>query len=236
MAQIHQKEGASDYLFHTVLWSTSTNLQNTVFALFQDFTQNCRNCGQGQGKCSCCHPAQAFLNWAFCNLYDKHVQWCWFHRITWCVFIKGHSYNLCDAASRAMDRALHNVDHYYGLTDMAGLTIQHVVRNKQRFVRNLRILKRNNFWNVSKFLGGAYKSSSSHLDHLQNPVLIRDDRIKWLDFGVTPDPENLQPHPGFVWVKSGCSETIVWRKVWLTKQRNADLSTDRLWAMPPNTG
>ena len=28
-----------------------------------------------------------------------------------------HPYNLCDAASRAMDRALHNVDYYYGLTD-----------------------------------------------------------------------------------------------------------------------
>jgi hypothetical protein len=77
----------------------------------------------------CCSE---FLNWMFCNLFDKLVQWRWFHRITWCVFIKGHSYNLCDAASRAMDRALYNVDHYYGLTDMAGLTIQHVVRNKQR--------------------------------------------------------------------------------------------------------
>ena len=53
------------------------------------------------------------------------------------------------------------------------------------------------FWNVSKWQGGAYKSSTSHLDHLQNPVLIRDDKIKWLDFGVTQDPENLQPHPGF---------------------------------------
>ena len=23
--------------------------------------------------------------------------------------------------------------------------------------------------------------------------MIRDDKIKWLDFGTTPDPENLQP-------------------------------------------
>ena len=53
--------------------------------------------------------------------------------LMWCVFIKGHSYNLCDAASRAMDRALHNVDYYYGLTDMDGLTIQHVIRNKQQY-------------------------------------------------------------------------------------------------------
>ena len=52
------------------------------------------------------------------------------------------------------------------------------------------------FWDVSKWLAGAYKSSGSHLDHLQAPVLIRDDKIKWLDFGVTPDPQNLQPHPG----------------------------------------
>ena len=116
------------------------------------------------------------------------------------------------------------------------MTIQHVVRNQQRFVRKHRILKRNDFWDVSKWLGGAYKSSSSHVDHLQKPVLIRDDKIKWLDFGATPDPENMQAHPGFVWVKSGYSESIAWRKVRLTKQRNVDLTTDGLWAMPLNTG
>ena len=65
----------------------------------------------------CCSE---FLNWVFCNLFDKLVQWRCFHRIIWCVFINGHSCNLCDAASRAMDRALHNVDYCYGLTDMAG--------------------------------------------------------------------------------------------------------------------
>ena len=96
-----------------------------------------------------------FLIWAFGSLYDKLVQWCWFHRITWCVFSKGHSCNLCDAASRATDHALHNVDYYYGLTDMAGLTIQHVVRNKQSFVWKPCILKRNDFWDVSQWLGGA---------------------------------------------------------------------------------
>ena len=26
------------------------------FALLQDFTQRCRKCGQGQGRCGCCHP------------------------------------------------------------------------------------------------------------------------------------------------------------------------------------
>ena len=76
---------------------------------------------------------------------------------------------------------LHNVDYYYGLTDMAGLKIQHFARNKQRFLRKLRILKRNDFWDVSKWLAGPYKSSASHQDHLQKPVLIRDDKIKWLD-------------------------------------------------------
>ena len=89
---------------------------------------------------------------------------------------------------------------------------------------------------MSKWLGGAYKSSASHLDQQQTLVLIRDDKIKWLHFGTTPDPENLQPHPRFVWVKSGYSETIAWRKVQLTKQRNVDLTTDGLWAMPLNTG
>ena len=42
---------------------------------------------------------------------------------------------------------------------------------------------------------------------------IKDDRIKWLQFGRTPDLENLQPHPGFVWVKEGYSEPIACRKV-----------------------
>ena len=46
----------------------------------------------------------------------------------------------------------------------------------------------------------------------------------------------MQAHPGFVWVKSGYSESIAWRKVRLTKQRNVDLTTDGLWAMPLNTG
>ena len=103
----------------------------------------------GSEKSACFSiPMGAALNFedfAFCNRYDKLVQWRWFHHITWCVLIKRHSYKLCDAASRAMDHVLHNVDYYYGLTDMAGLTIQHVVRNKQRFVRKLRILKRNDF-------------------------------------------------------------------------------------------
>ena len=100
----------------------------------------------------------------------------------------------------------------------------------------LPLMHHNDFWDVSKWLVGAYKVSTSHLDQQQTPVLIRDDKIKWLDFGTTPDPENLQPHPGFVWVKSGYSEAIAWRKVPLTKQRNVDLTTDSLWAMPLNTG
>ena len=90
----------------------------------------------------------------------------------------------------------------------------------------------------------ACTSSAGHQDHLQKPVLIRDDKIKWLDFGMTPDPQNLQPHPGFVWVKSGYSEAIAWRKVQLTKQRNVDLTTDGnvdlttdgLWAMGSTQG
>ena len=103
------------------------------------------------------------------------------------------TYNLCDAASRAMDRALHNVDCYCGLTDMVGLTIQHVVQNKQRFVTKLLILKRNDFWNESKWLGGAYNTSTNHLDQQQTPVLIGDSKIKWLDFGTTPDPGTYSP-------------------------------------------
>ena len=174
--------------------------------------------------------------WNFWKLFDKLVQWRWFHRISWCVFNTGHSYNVCDAASRAMDRTLQNVDYYYGLTDMAGLTIQHVVRNKQRFVRKLRILTRNNFWDVSRWLAGAYASASDHLGQHKNPVLIRNHKMKWLDFGTTTDEGNLSPHPGFAWMKAGYSESIEWRKVRLTKQRNVDLTTDGLWAMPLNSG
>ena len=42
--------------------------------------------------------------------------------------------------------------------------------------------------------------------------------------------------PGYVWLKSGYSEAIPWRKVRLTKQRNVELTTDGLWAMPLKTG
>ena len=77
-------------------------------------------------------------------------------------------------------------------------------------------------------------SSGSHTDHQQKPVLIRDEKVERLDFGSTPDPVNLQPHPGYVWLKSGYSEAIPWRKVGLTKQRNVDLITDGLWPMPLN--
>eukprot|EP00670_Eutreptiella_braarudii_P025763 CAMPEP_0174378436 /NCGR_PEP_ID=MMETSP0811_2-20130205/122042_1 /TAXON_ID=73025 ORGANISM="Eutreptiella gymnastica-like, Strain CCMP1594" /NCGR_SAMPLE_ID=MMETSP0811_2 /ASSEMBLY_ACC=CAM_ASM_000667 /LENGTH=70 /DNA_ID=CAMNT_0015530655 /DNA_START=1665 /DNA_END=1874 /DNA_ORIENTATION=+ len=68
----------------------------------------------------------------------------------------------------------------------------------------------------------AYKFTQACFD--------QDNETKWLDFGQTPDPENLQPDPGFVWVKSGYSMSIAWRKVQLTKQRNVDLTTDGLWA------
>ena len=54
-------------------------------------------------------------------------------------------------------------------------------------------------------------------------------------FWYDPDPQHLQAHPGFVWVKSRYSEAIAWRKVRLTKQRNVDLTTDGLWAMPLNS-
>ena len=37
-------------------------------------------------------------------------------------------------------------------------------------------------------------------------------------------------------MKLGYSEAIAWRKVRVTKQRNVDLTTDGLWAMPLNTG
>ena len=142
---------------------------------------------------------------------------------------------------RHSDRAEHVVVDYSKAMSLlklpvAGLTIQHVVRNKQRFVRKLRILTRNNFWDVSRWLAGAYASSSDHLDRHKNPVLIRDHKVKWLDFGTTPDEGNLSPHPGFAWMKAGYSESIEWRKVRLTKQRNVDLTTDGLWAMPLNSG
>ena len=84
--------------------------------------------------------------------------------------------------------------------------------------------------------GAPYKSLGSHLEHQQAPVLIKDDNVKWLDFGMTPAAQNLQPHPGFVLVKSGYSEAIAWHNVRLTKQRNVDLTTDGLWAMLLNTG
>ena len=39
-----------------------------------------------------------------------------------------------------------------------------------------------------------------------------------------------------VWLKSGYREAIPWRKVRVTKQRNVDLTTNGLWAMPLDEG
>ena len=72
---------------------------------------------------------------------------------------------------------------------------------------------------------GGVKWVQVSQDHQEKPILIRDDKMKWLDFGKTPDPENLDTHPGFAWMKSGYSEAIAWRKVRLTKQRNVDLTS-----------
>ena len=47
------------------------------------------------------------------------------------------------------------VDYYYGLTDMAAPTIQHVVRNKQRFTRIVRVLITREFQDVSEWLATA---------------------------------------------------------------------------------
>ena len=63
----------------------------------------------------------------------------------------------------------------------------------------------------------AYASSSDHLHQHKKPVLIRDHKMKSLDFGTTPDEGNLSPHPGFVWMKAGYSESIERHKVRLTK-------------------
>ena len=59
------------------------------------------------------------------------------------------------------------------------------VHQKKGASDNLFLLKRDDFWDLSKWLAGAYKSSASHQDHLQKPVLIRDEKIKWLDFSMT---------------------------------------------------
>ena len=61
-------------------------------------------------------------------------------------------------------------------------------------------------------------------------------KTQFLHYFSTPDPVNLQSHPGYVWLKSGYSESIPWRKVRLTKQGNVDLTTDGLWAVPLRTG
>ena len=47
---------------------------------------------------------------------------------------------------------------------------------------------------------------------------------------------HLQPHAGYVWLKSGYGEAIPWRKVRVTEHSNVDLTTDGLWAMPLNEG
>ena len=56
----------------------------------------------------------------------------------------------------------------------------------------------------------------------------RSGGVKWVQMSWD--------EPGYVWLKSGYSEAIPWRKLGLIKQRNVDLATDGLWAMPLNKG
>ena len=78
----------------------------------------------------------------------------------------------------------------------------------------------------------------AHPDQNEQPVLIRDKKVKWSDFGATPmgaSPALVSYH-GEVWLKSGYAETMLWRRVRLTKVKQIDLTTDGLWAMPLHTG
>ena len=100
----------------------------------------------------------------------------------------------------------------------------------------------------------AYKFSPRAVaspDAPQKPLVrkrARSEGVKWVQVSRDePGQKAKKPrtagsqqpactHEGFVWVKSGYSETVAWRKVRLTKQHNVDLTTDGLWAMPLNTG
>ena len=73
-------------------------------------------------------------------------------------------------------------------------------------------------------------------DQHKNPVLIRDHKIKGLDFGTTPDEGNLSPHPGFAWMKAGYSESIEWRNVRLTKQQGTASPLSGATSGSPNSG
>ena len=105
-----------------------------------------------EGRC------REILDWNFLRPFRPVGR---FNRITWCVFLRDHSYHLWDAASRATDRALSNVDDYHGLTDVACLTMQHVVCRRQTYVQKLRILMRKDFWFVGSRLGDPYHARSS---------------------------------------------------------------------------
>ena len=111
-------------------------------------------------------------------------------------------------------------------------------RNKQRYIRKLRIFGLKDFWDISCWLGGAYTAAGAHSDHNKQPLLFRDKKVKWLDFGATSfgASATLVLHPGEAWLKPGYSPTIPWPRVRLTKVRRVGLTSDGLWAMPLHTG
>ena len=73
--------------------------------------------------------------------------------------------------------------------------------------------------------GGGYATTTSHETQHKKPVLISDEKIKWLDFGCISEGSNPDHILGSVWVKCGYGDSIPWQHVRLSKQRNIDLTT-----------
>ena len=56
---IHKKEGAPNNVLCTLPWVASTNLQDTVPALFQNESFCCGVCGQSQSSRGHCQPPES---------------------------------------------------------------------------------------------------------------------------------------------------------------------------------
>ena len=161
-------------------------LNGTVSAFLGEIARWCTGAGHlflhTDGSCG------GFLNWGFTKVFGLLASLGSFRRITWCVFIKGHSYNLCPWQSTSIHG---NACHGPGPRPCRP---SNMVCATSRGLLGSCVSRRMSRMFLSGWQRPAYMTSRGvYVDQDKQQVNIRDDRTKWTL--ALPLPMTLQPTP-----------------------------------------